>query len=97
MLVKTMNTRTHKDKVKKARKMQTPLERKLHVPLFDSAEWMKRKQTLQTKQISKYMSLLGSKGGKMNTKENLDKARARSLEVRRANAKLKQDDNTGNN
>jgi len=87
----------HALKIKKARKMQTPLERKLHVPLFDSAEWMKRKQALQTKQISKYMALLGSKGGKMNTKENLDKARARSLEVRRANAKLKQDDNPRNN
>lgn len=35
-----MNTRTHKNKIKRARKMMTPLEIKMHCPIFDSMEWM---------------------------------------------------------
>lgn len=47
--------------------------------------------------IHEYMASLGRKGGKMNTKENMDKARARSLEVRRANKIAKENELARNN
>jgi hypothetical protein len=80
----------HSAKLKMARKMMTPLEIKLGVSPFDCNEWKKRKASKVSKVISEYMASLGRKGGKMNTKENMDKARARSLEVRRANKLAKE-------
>jgi len=53
----------HTDKLKLARKMRTPAETKLGVPVFDSAEWKLRKAAKEAKQISKVMSILGKKGG----------------------------------
>jgi len=75
----------HQKKIRRARKMMTPQEISDGVGVFESAQWLKRKKI-----ISEYMASLGRKGGKMNTKENMDKARARSLEVRRANKLAKE-------
>lgn len=36
----------HKNKVKLARKMMTKLDRKIHVPKFLSASWLKRKEAI---------------------------------------------------
>ena len=84
---------THKKKIQKARKMQSPLERKLHQPIFDSAEWLKRKEALQTKEVSKYMSMLGKKSGALKSPEHFEKMRLKSLEVRRANKLAKENAN----
>lgn len=37
----------HKDKVKMARHMLTPLERSMHVPMFQSAAWDARKTAIE--------------------------------------------------
>jgi len=53
----------HARKVKKARKMRTPLEIKLGVGIFDSKQWLERKSAKQQEVIKEYMSALGKKGG----------------------------------
>jgi len=61
---------THKDKIKLARKLQSDVEKKLHTPLFDSANWLARKEARKQKVIKEYMSALGRKGGG-KTKANM--------------------------
>ena len=51
----------------KAKKMLTKAERESNTPVYDSAEWQKRKDI-----IRKYMSDLGKKGGKARAEKLTD-------------------------
>ncbi len=53
----------HKKKVKLARRMRTPLEEKLRVPIFSSGEWMKRKDAKAKQIIREHHETIGRKGG----------------------------------
>lgn len=85
-----MNTRTHLNKIKKARKMMTPLELKLGVSVWDSKSYLERKQARLAKIIRQHHEEIGRKGGLKTAEkgsEYFKELNKKSLEVRR-NKKL---------
>ena len=90
----------HNKKIKLARKMMTPLEVKLGVSKFDSAQWQLRKQARLAKIIKQHHQEIGSMGGNKTLenkgKEYFKELNKKSVETRRLNKLNKQNEENNN-